>query len=48
VAKLSDKLKEIQREVADLKKKLEELRRLKSDCEEAKRLRDKIVRIRCD
>jgi len=48
VAKLSDKVKEIQREVADLKKRLEELRRLKSDCDEAKRLRDRIVRIGCD
>lgn len=48
MAKLSDELKEIQREVAELKKKLEELRRLKSDCDEAKRLRGKIVRIRCD
>ena len=46
--KLSAKLKEIQREVADLKKKLEELRRLKSDCDDAKRLREKIVRIKCD
>ncbi len=48
MAKLSDKLKEIQQEVTELKKKLEELRRLKSDCDEAKRLRDKIVRLRCD
>ncbi|MFB0501596.1 MAG: hypothetical protein ACETVP_03925 [Candidatus Bathyarchaeia archaeon] len=45
---MSAKLKEIQREVADLKKKLEELRRLKSDCDDAKRLREKIVRIKCD
>jgi len=48
VVKLSDKLKEIQREVAELKKKLEELRRLKEDCDEAKRIRDKIVRTGCD
>ncbi len=48
MTKLSAKLKEIQREVADLKKKLEELRRLKSDCDDAKRLREKIVRIKCD
>ena len=48
MVKLSDKLKDIQREVAELKKKLEELRRLKSDCEDAKKLRGKIVRIKCD
>ncbi len=48
MVKLSDKLKEIQREVADLKRKLEELRRLKTDCDDAKRLRDKIVKIKCD
>jgi len=48
VVKLSDKLKEIQREVTELKRKLEELRRLKSDCDDAKKLRGKIVRIRCD
>jgi len=48
VVKLSDKLKDIQREVAELKKKLEELRRLKSDCDDAKKLRGKIVRIKCD
>ncbi|UCE15410.1 MAG: hypothetical protein JSV12_05910 [Candidatus Bathyarchaeota archaeon] len=45
---MSDKVKEIKREVAELKKKLEELRRLKADCDDAKRLREKIVRIGCD
>jgi hypothetical protein len=45
---MSDKIINIQREVVELKKKLEELRRLKSDCDDAKRLREKIVRIGCD
>ncbi|UCH69998.1 MAG: hypothetical protein JSV29_07145 [Candidatus Bathyarchaeota archaeon] len=45
---MSDKITNIQREVVELKKKLEELRRLKSDCDDAKRLREKIVRIGCD
>lgn len=48
MAKLGDKLKEIQREVAELKKNLEELRRLKSDCDDVKKLRKNIVKTRCD
>lgn len=46
--KMSERLKEIQLEIASLKKNLEELRRLKSDYEQAKKLRKKLVRIGCD
>jgi len=45
---MSEKLKEIQREIASLKKNLQELRRLKSDCDHAKKLRNKLVRIEYD
>jgi len=45
---MSEKLEEIRREIANLKKNLEELRRLKSDCEQAKKLRKELVRIGCD
>jgi prefoldin subunit 5 len=45
---MSEKLKEIQREIAYLKKNVEELRRLKSDCDRAKKLRKKLVRIGFD
>jgi len=48
VETMSEKLQEIQRGIADLKKDLEELRRLRSDCEEAKKLLRKLVRVRCD
>jgi len=48
VVKLSDKLKEIRREVAELNKKLEELKRLKTDCDDAKKFRGKIVKVECD
>jgi len=45
---MSEKLEEIRREIASLKKDVEELRRLKSDCEQAKKLRKELVRIGCD
>jgi prefoldin subunit 5 len=45
---MSEKLKEIQREIASLKKNLDELRRLKSDSEHARKLRKELVRISCD
>ena len=45
---MSEKLKEIQREIASLRENLEELRRLKSDCDYAKKLRKKLVRVGCD
>ncbi|MFX0203281.1 MAG: hypothetical protein ACFFCW_44825 [Candidatus Hodarchaeota archaeon] len=45
---MSEKLKEIQREIAGLKKDLEELRRLQSDCDQVKKLRKKLVGIGCD
>ncbi len=48
VEKMSDKLKEIRREIDRLKKDVEELRRLKSDCDQAKKMREKLVRIECD
>jgi len=48
VEKMSDQLKEIRREIAKLKKDVEELRRLKSDGDQAKKLRKKLVRVRCD
>jgi len=41
---MSEKLEEIRREIASLKKNLEELRHLKSDCEQAKKLRNRLVR----
>jgi len=40
---MSEKLREIQREVASLKKDLEKLRRFQSDCEEVKKLRKRLV-----
>lgn len=45
---MSQKLEEIQREIASLKENLEELRRLKSDCDYAKKLRKELVRVGCD
>jgi len=45
---MSEKLKEIQREIAILAKDLERLRRLKSDSDHVRRLRRELVRIRCD
>jgi len=48
VEKMSDKLKEIRREIDKLKKDVEEMRRLRSDCDQAKKLRKKLVRIGCD
>jgi prefoldin subunit 5 len=48
VEKMSTQLKEIRREIAKLKKDVEELRRLKSDGDQAKKLRKKLVRVRCD
>jgi hypothetical protein len=46
--KMSEKLKEIQREIASLAKDLERLRRLKADCDHIKKLRRELIRIRCD
>jgi prefoldin subunit 5 len=45
---MSGKLKEIQREIAAMKKNLEELRRLKSECDQVKKLRRKLIRVGCD
>jgi hypothetical protein len=46
--KMSEKLKEIQREIASLAKDLERLRRLKSDCDHVRRLRRQLIRTRYD
>jgi hypothetical protein len=48
VWEMSEKLAEIQREIASLRKNLEELRRLQLDSDRAKKLRKKLVRIGCD
>ena len=48
VGQMSERLKQIQREIASLKKDLEELRRLKSDCDQARNLRKRLVRIEYD
>jgi prefoldin subunit 5 len=40
---MSEELREIQRGVASLKKDLEKLRRLQSDCDEVKKLRKRLV-----
>jgi len=48
VDEMSEKLKEIQRELAVLAKDLERLKRLKSDYDHVKKLREDLVRIRCD
>ncbi|MFQ6074397.1 MAG: hypothetical protein ACE5KC_04165 [Candidatus Bathyarchaeia archaeon] len=45
---MSEQLREIQREIAGLKRNLEELRRLKSDCDLAKKLRRELLRNGCD
>jgi prefoldin subunit 5 len=45
---MSEQLKEIQREIAVLRKDLERLRSLKADSDYAKKLRRNLIRIRCD
>lgn len=45
---MSEQLKEIQREIANLKKNVKELRRLESDCNHIKKLRKKLVRTEWD
>jgi prefoldin subunit 5 len=45
---MSEKLRQIQHEIADLRKDLEKLRRLKLDSEQTKKLRRKLVLIGCD
>ncbi|NIV44862.1 hypothetical protein GWN49_08335 [Candidatus Bathyarchaeota archaeon] len=45
---MSKELKQIQYEIATLRKDLEKLKRLKLDSEQTKRLRRKLVLIGCD
>jgi len=45
---MTDKLEEIRRKVAQLKKDAEELQRLKADCDAAKKLRKTIVKTKFD
>ncbi len=45
---MSEELKKIQREITSLRKNLEELRRLYSDCNHVKKLRRDLVRTRYD
>jgi len=45
---MSAKLQEIRRKIAKLEREAEELRRLKSDCNDAKKFRKMIVKEKAD
>jgi hypothetical protein len=45
---MNERLREIQHEVANLKKRAEELKLLKSDISSIKKLRENLVKIRFD
>jgi len=45
---MSAKLQEIRRKIAKLKKEAKELRRLKSDCNDAKKFRRMLVKEKAD
>lgn len=45
---MSDKIKEIRLKIAKLEKEAKELRRLKLDCDDAKKFRKKLVEARFD
>jgi hypothetical protein len=45
---MSEKLQEIRRKIAKLEKEAEELKRLKSDCNDAKKFRRMLVKEKAD
>jgi len=45
---MSAKLQEIRRKIAKLEKETEELRRLKSDCDDARKFRGMLVKEKAD